>query len=40
METHYEMGQRSILEKTNITIDDLRAATIRNLKNKINAPSV
>jgi len=36
MGSHYEMVQNDILQKTNITFDDLKAAAIRNLINKIN----
>lgn len=35
MGTHYEMAQMGLLENTNLTIEDLKAAAIRNLTNKI-----
>jgi uncharacterized protein YtpQ (UPF0354 family) len=36
MGTHFEMVQYELLEKTNLTVDDLKATAIRNLINKIN----
>lgn len=36
MGSHYEIIQNELLEKTNLTIDELKAAAIRNLVNKIN----
>jgi uncharacterized protein YtpQ (UPF0354 family) len=36
MGTHYEMVQNELLEKTNLTIDELKSASIRNLINKVN----
>ena len=37
MGDRYEMVQNSLLEKTNLTIDELKGAATRNLINKINA---
>lgn len=36
MGNHYEMIQKEFLSKTNLTIEDLKAAAMRNLVNKIN----
>ncbi len=36
MGTHYEMIQNDLLQKTNLTIHELKAAALRNLVNKIN----
>jgi uncharacterized protein YtpQ (UPF0354 family) len=37
MGTHYEMVKQELLETTNLTLDDLRKAAMRNLVNKVNA---
>ncbi len=36
MGAHYEMVQYELLEKTNLTIEDLKATALRNLTNKVN----